>query len=58
MVSSPAKSRRGRCAPKGRFGEAEPEGCASIREDAEEMVVVFCCFSEREANVYDKMLKG
>ena len=37
-------SRRGRNAPKklaseGRFGEAEPEGRASVREDAEECVM-------------------
>ena len=38
--------RRRSFASKGRFGLAEPEGCANIRENAEEMEVINCFFAE------------
>ncbi len=47
--------RRRSFASEGRFGEAEPEGCASIRESAEEIEVVFCCFSARDMAVYQSI---
>ena len=55
---SPAECemRRRSFASEGRFGNAEPEGCASIREDAE-VEVIFCCFSERDVMVYEQALK-
>ncbi len=63
--SSPAETQRRReemlrrsFASEGRFGEAEPEGCASIREDAAEMEVIFCCFSERDKRVYEALIHG
>ena len=31
---------------------------AKNAKDAEEMEVIFCCFSERDANVYYRILKG
>ena len=31
---------------------------AKNEKDAEEMEVIFCCFSERDANVYYRILKG
>ena len=65
--------RRRSFASEGRFGEAEPEGCASIREGedayhhapngregacphAPPMEVIFCCFSERDKNVYESLM--
>ena len=48
--------RRRSFASEGRFGEAEPEGCASVRENAEEMEVIFCCFSERDERVYQSIV--
>ena len=46
--------RGGSFASKRRFGEAEPEGCAIIREDVE-TEVIFCCFSERDKRVYESL---
>ena len=56
---SPAESemRRRSFASEGRFGNAEPEGCASVRENAEEIEVIFCCFSPRDAAVYERLIK-
>ena len=50
--------RGGSFASKGRFGEAEPEGCASIREEAEKKEIIFCSFSGRNNRVYEKGLEA